>query len=202
MKKKYLAGLATAVFFMGMTGMAQSISVTDMQLNGQDADAVALVLANNDNETLINALGGSFEGNDWAFIAKDDPPGGPAGTGSLGGINFSIVSTTGQSGTWDLTWSGAGFPVSIDFVVVLKGGSLNFAAFLFDNETLAAPGTNAPDDPWEITFLNNGGNIPNLSHLSLYGRDVVHQTIPEPTTMLLLGLGLVGLAGVRRKFQD
>jgi len=31
--------------------------------------------------------------------------------------------------------------------------------------------------------------------------DVSNTSVPEPTTMLLLGLGFVGLAGVRRKFK-
>ena len=52
------------------------------------------------------------------------------------------------------------------------------------------------------TFLNNGGNTPGLSHVSLWLRDPfgTTSTIPTPGTLmsLLLGLGLL-LAG-RRKF--
>ena len=56
--------------------------------------------------------------------------------------------------------------------------------------------------PFQDSFGNYGPG-PNDAHLSvrLYGAPVPLVSTPEPTTMLLLGLGLIGLAGVRRKLH-
>ncbi|MGO9136428.1 MAG: PEP-CTERM sorting domain-containing protein [Syntrophales bacterium] len=56
----------------------------------------------------------------------------------------------------------------------------------------------APSDPRDqvlITYDDHG-------LYAVYDSGNGSPTIPEPTTMLLLGLGLVGLAGLRRKFKQ
>jgi len=47
--------------------------------------------------------------------------------------------------------------------------------------------------------LNKGGNIPALSHISFWTNNNVYSQTPEPGTMLLLGLGLLGLSYTQRK---
>lgn len=47
-------------------------------------------------------------------------------------------------------------------------------------------------------LLNKGGNVPEISHLSTWNEVAEPAPVPEPSTLILLGAGLVGLAYARR----
>jgi PEP-CTERM motif len=64
---------------------------------------------------------------------------------------------------------------------------------------------NGPIGNWQYMDIKLTGTIAGGDYLELKGNAEVQNgvpTVPEPATMLLLGIGLMGLAGVRRKFKQ
>lgn len=209
-----LAALSTAGLFAAAPVSAASycgasltngdgLSKGDMTFNAIAAtDCYGVVVANDSAASINGLVNWQQSPLQWSLLVKSDG----ANTSQLSGIQFTLASTPGTSGTWTLSavdTNGAAYanlPATMDFVGVLKGSN-RYAAYFFDD--LLVGGANG--GTWEITFVNNGGNFPNLSHMSLYTRvDAVGgipTAIPEAQSyaMMLAGLGLVGFVARRSR---
>ncbi len=159
------------------------------------------------------SLVGTFDGNDCSgvfgqgfsecsyngspVIAKFDVN--EQGTGGIWTINKEYFpSITGEewsfgfgsTGTWNYT-PGAGDPL-ITFYVAKGGNFFN----LFSNDGDANSGD------W-FTPINENGNGKGikrygLSHLTFYDTGRPTTQVPEPISLTLLGIGLLGVGAVRR----
>lgn len=106
------------------------------------------------------------------------------------GVEFDVSPEEGGSyGSW-ATLDGT----LIDFYAVK--GATEFAVYWLGVE-------GASSGLWSTEHLSNPGGNPDISHLSLWNptSGTPQTPIPEPSTVFLLGLGLLGIVGVGRKFK-
>lgn len=156
------------------------------QIGGNDSDKTGGNGVTNVNTAGTNG-GGLFGYSNWVQDSKYDANGsyGPSGLLGISNLNGLI------SGTWSVSsWSGIGAAM-----LVLKGGN-GFVSYLLD----LTAGTTGQ---WSVQALTNGGgNVPNISHISLYtvaGNPPPPAPVPVPAAGLLLIGALGGLAAMRGK---
>ena len=163
-------------------GSLGTLSITD---NINDTNMVDVAIDLNDGLKLL-----SFRLNYFT----DTLPAGLSITGASLNGSINSVKADGYKGNFDIEIPSTGNLGNVDFwegTLSATGVNLDAANFIaLDTENLLHVavhiGAGSSSLPGNVTSLWAGdGTTP----------------VPEPTTILLLGLGLVGLAGVGRKFK-
>ena len=95
-----------------------------------------------------------------------------------------MTPTSGTDGTWSVNDG-----TLISYITVKAANS--FALY-----ELAPPSSTG--DYTTLGILNNGGEQPDLSHLTFWTSEVPNE-VPEPSTVALMLLGSVGMIALKKK---
>jgi len=203
MRKLLIAGSILAASLLPTThAQAAACSVLDVSLTigltPYQSTRCADNVANGSSTVETAAMNAALGTSGLTFLAKSD---GTSSTTGLGGIKFTV--TAPSAGSWNISWTDTNssqplnLPINVNFEVGLFGGS-NGAVYWLSNLLLPSS-PNSGTDSFNISFTNNGGQHPGLSHLTLIGEDPPLAGVPEPASAALLSMGMIGTGVVARR---
>lgn len=189
-KRKFILKVVVIVAMaLGLSGVVYAIPCSVGSVSGDTGPDYLCRdgYTSNDWNADLNVDNGGlpfFGYTDWLQLEKND---GVADVKDFA-VDLEIDSLDQISGTWKFNNSPWAVGYS-DIMLVLKGGNTGYSLYNVLSGHISGE--------WD-----SGGSIgrPDLSHMSVYGREGT--PIPEPSTMLLLGIGIAGFVGFRRKLKS
>lgn len=169
------------------SGNAFAIDNSDVTLNSVDAtECFGAYSGNNITSTF------TWNSMSWDRVAKLDIDEDGPSQQTAQQITVDFGGSVDEDGEWSYTGDFSNWD---SFFLVTKGANNpGWAAYYFDD----LDGLNSLGGTFTIPWNTPSGNPPQLSHLDLYAKTIAQ--VPEPATLGLMGLGLLGL-GLRRTRQ-
>ena len=187
MKKRLLVALATGLILVGMGGVAQALTMTEVV---QVDDFIAKAdLGNSGYATELDWVNKVVFGNNYlvsgvSYYTSMEKTATDEGAGWVA-IDDSNSATNIYA--WDFV------TVQPEYFFIKVGNTATGTHFLYKNLTSFNYGV--------VDLKEQGIEIKNIGKFSHIG-EMGTALVPEPTTMMLFGAGLAGLAAVGRRKKD